>query len=73
MPRRRQRRKYFIAKAIKRPGMLTRRARGAGETVLQFARRHRHSKGLVGQQARFFLNVLRPAILRRKRKTRVRA
>lgn len=51
--------KKFIQKAIKRPGALTRKARAAGMSVLEFARRHQHDSGLTGQQARFYLHVLR--------------
>ena len=59
-----------IKKAIKRPGDLTRRAKAAGMTVLQFATKHRNDSGLVGQQSRFYLNTLRP--LSRKSKVRNR-
>jgi hypothetical protein len=51
--------KKFIQKAIKRPGALTRKARAAGMSVLEFARKHAHDSGLTGDQARFYLHVLR--------------
>jgi hypothetical protein len=51
--------KKFIQDAIKRPGALTRKAKAAGQSVAAFARAHAHDSGLTGQQARFYLNVLR--------------
>ena len=47
----------FIGGAIKRPGALTRKAKSAGESPMQFAREHAHSKGLTGQQSRFALEL----------------
>ncbi len=49
----------FIQDAIKRPGALTRKAKAAGQSVAAFARAHAHDSGLTGQQARFYLNVLK--------------
>ncbi len=53
----------FIAGAIKRPDALTRKAKGAGQTVLAFARstvaEGSQASTLTKQQARFFLQVLR--------------
>lgn len=40
---------------VKRPGALTRKAKRAGESVREFAREHKHSGGLTGEQARFAL------------------
>ena len=51
--------KNFIQDAIKRPGALTRKAKAAGQGVAEFARAHAGDSGLTGQQARFYLNVLR--------------
>jgi hypothetical protein len=51
--------KKFIQDAIKRPGALTRKAKAAGQSVAEFARAHAPDSGLTGQQARFYLNVLR--------------
>ncbi len=51
----------LIARAIKRPGALTRKAKAAGLSVHEYARQHQHDKGLTGRQARFYLKVLRPA------------
>lgn len=42
-----------MAIEIKRPGALTKKAKGAGEGVQSFAKAHYHSKGLTGKQARF--------------------
>lgn len=43
--------------AVKRPGALTRKAKGSGESPMEFAREHYHSPGLTGQQARFAVNA----------------
>lgn len=49
----------FIQGAIKRPGALTAKAKAAGQSVYQFAVTHQHDKGVTGDEARFYLNVLR--------------
>lgn len=49
----------FIAGAIKRPGALTQKAKAAGMSVDAFARAHQHDTGVTGDEARFYLNVLR--------------
>lgn len=60
--------KKFIEKAIKREGALTKRVGGPpGENVPK-VRELAKKPGLSGQQARFFLNVLRPAV-KKKRKS----
>ena len=51
----------FIQQAIKRPGALTKKANAAGQSVSEFARAHQHDAGRTGDQARFFLNVLKKA------------
>lgn len=51
----------FIAGAIKRPGALTAKAKAAGMSVYQFAVAHQHDSGVTGNEARFYLNVLRKA------------
>lgn len=51
----------FIKQAIKRPGALTAKAKAAGQTVDEFARAHQHDKGQTGDEARFYLSVLKPA------------
>lgn len=61
-----ERKRKFIASAIKRPGALTRKAKAAGMSVAEFARAHAKDPGLTGQQARFYLNVLRPASRKRR-------
>lgn len=43
--------------AVKRPGALTEKAHAAGESPMQFAHEHYHSKGLTGQQARYAVNA----------------
>lgn len=52
---------HFIQKALnpKHKGDLTRKAKAAGLSTLEYARAHQHDKGLTGQQARFFYDVLR--------------
>lgn len=47
--------KDFIAGAIKHPGALTKKAKGAGESPMGFARAHQHASGKTGQQSRFAL------------------
>ncbi len=58
----------FIAKAIKRPGALTRKADAAGESVPEFAQEHEHDSSLTGNQARFYEHVLKPASKHRSKK-----
>jgi hypothetical protein len=47
--------KNFIQGAIKHPGALTRKAKKAGESPMQFARQHNHTPGETGREARFAL------------------
>ena len=47
--------KFFIKGAIKHPGALTRSAKAAGESPMQFAEAHKDSSGKTGQRARFAL------------------
>jgi hypothetical protein len=49
--------KKWIQGAIKRPGALTKKAKASGMTPMAYARAHKHSKGLTGQQARAALNM----------------
>lgn len=49
--------KLNIKKAIKRPGALTRKAKEAGMSNEEYARKHRHDKGRTGQQARFYFTL----------------
>lgn len=51
----------FIQGAISRPGALTAKAKAAGMSVYAFAQAHQHDKGVTGDEARFYLNVLRKA------------
>lgn len=60
--------KKFIQGAIKRPGGLT-RAKKKGESTLAAANRLKKSGTLLQKrQANFYLNVLRPASQRRRKK-----
>lgn len=43
---------HWIAGSIKRKGALTRKAKAAGMTPMEFAEKHRHDKGLTGEQSR---------------------
>jgi hypothetical protein len=56
-----------IKKAIKRPGDLTRKAKAAGLTLVQYATKHAKDKGTTGYQARFYLNTLRPINKKKKK------
>lgn len=56
--------KLNIKKAIKRPGALTRKAKAAGMSTMEFARKHKGDKGRTGQQARFAITL---AGLRKRR------
>lgn len=55
--------KKWIQKAVNKmekkgtKGSLTKAAKKAGESTKEFAKEHEHSKGKVGQKARFALNV----------------
>lgn len=56
---------HFIQKAIKHPGALTAKAKAAGMSIDAFARKHQHDGDETGRQARFYLQVLKPASKRR--------
>lgn len=53
---------------IKRKGALTQKAKKAGMSVNEFARKHKNSKGLTGVQSRLYINVFKPANAKRKAK-----
>lgn len=55
--------KKWIAKAIKRPGALTAKAKKAGQSPMAFARSKKGAGGRTGKQARLALTL---AKLRRK-------
>lgn len=48
---------HWIAGAIKHPGALTRKAKRAGESPMEFARSHEHAKGVTGKQARLAVTL----------------
>lgn len=52
-----KKKKLNIKRAIKRPGAFSAKARAAGMSVAAFAQKHKNSKGLIGQQARFALTL----------------
>ncbi len=49
----------FIKKAIKRPGAMTAKAKAAGQSNYEWAQAHQHTSGVDGDEARFYLGVLR--------------
>lgn len=49
--------KHWISGAIKHPGALTRQAKAAGESPMQFAEQHRHDKGTTGRRARLAITL----------------
>lgn len=49
--------KKWIGKAIKRPGALTRKAKAAGQSPIEFARAHKGDPGRTGQQARLAVTL----------------
>lgn len=49
----------FIKGAIKRPGALTAKAKAAGKSVASYAQSESGAKGVGGDEARFYMNVLR--------------
>lgn len=51
----------LIEHAVKRPGALSAKAKRAGMSVYEYARKHEHDAGRTGDEARFYLYVLRPA------------
>lgn len=55
----------WIAKAIKRPGALTRKAKAAGMGTMAFAGKMRGAKGRTGKQARLALTLAK--LRKRKR------
>lgn len=49
--------RHWIAGAIKHPGALTRKAKAAGETPMQYAEQHKGDKGTTGRQARLAITL----------------
>jgi len=47
----------WIKGAIKHPGALTKKAKGAGESPMAFAREHKGDSGTTGKQARLALTL----------------
>ena len=61
--------KNFIKSAIKRPGALTARAKSKGKTIVQQAKTDiKSGTTLQKQQSNFFVNVLKKASKRGKKK-----
>lgn len=53
----------FIQGAVKHPGRLTDAAKRAGMSVSEYAQAHKHDpRGTIGDAARMYLGVLRPAV-----------
>lgn len=59
--------KKWIQDIDMKEGALTRKAKGAGMTVDEFARKHLHDSGETGRQARLYWHVLKPAAKKRKK------
>jgi len=53
-----KKKKLSIKDSVKRPGALTKAAKGAGMSVAEYAQKHRGDKGLRGQQARFYFVLM---------------
>lgn len=49
--------KQWIQKAIKHPGALTKKAKKAGESPMEYASEHKGDKGKTGKQARLALTL----------------
>ena len=49
--------KHWIAGAIKHPGALTRKAKAAGESPMEYAHEHKGDSGTTGKQARLALTL----------------
>ena len=49
--------KKWISKAIKHPGALTRSAKAAGKSPMEFAREHQHDSGVTGRRARLAITL----------------
>lgn len=60
--------KNFIKSAIKRPGALTKAVGGKPSKNMAKVSALAKSKGLKGQEARFYQNVLRPASKGKRKK-----
>jgi len=58
--------KNFIKDAIKRPGALTKKVGGKPSEHPKAVAKLGKKKGLAGEQARFYENVLKPANKKRK-------
>jgi hypothetical protein len=53
----------FISGAIHHPGRLTAAAKRAGMSISAYANAHKHDpQGTIGDAARMYLNVLKPAV-----------
>jgi hypothetical protein len=55
--------KHWIQKAIRHKGALTRKAKKAGESPMEFAHEHMHSPGKTGAQSRLAVQL---AVMRKK-------
>lgn len=65
----RKRKKKFIQNAISRPGALSTRAKRNGNSVDQQARKDKKSGStLQKRQANFYLNTLKPASKKKRKK-----
>lgn len=60
----------WMQRAVSRPGALTRKANRAGESPMEYARKHKHDSGRTGRQARFALIASRASKRSSRRKGR---
>lgn len=58
--------KKFIKGAIKHPGALTKKARAAGQSPMEYAQKHKGDTGTTGKQARLALTLRKLSKKRRK-------
>lgn len=55
----------FIQKAIKHPGSFTKQAKGAGESVAEYAQDKKHASGVTGKRARLAITLRKLAAKRK--------
>lgn len=71
MATRKRKKKGAISSGIKRPGALTSRAKRNGNTVNQQARKDvKSGSTLAKRQGAYYLNVLKPASKKRKKRSK---
>ena len=51
--------KRWIAAAIKKPGALTKSAKKAGESPMEYAKEHADATGVTGQRSRLAMTLMK--------------